>query len=71
VDEQEMDVQYDMDGNPIMEEGMEDMDPYGDEMDEVERQPYDMEADDGQTEDDLKYEEFANLIDHQEEEGQD
>ena len=60
-----------MDGNPIMEEemDMEGMDPYGEEMDEVERQPYDIEADDGQVEDDLKYEEFASLIEEQQEEG--
>lgn len=40
-------VRFDMDGNPIMEQEMEmemeGMDPYGEEMEEVERKPYDME----------------------------
>ena len=53
-----------MDGNPIMEQemDMEGMDPYGEEMDEVDGQPYNMEEVDDATEDDLKYEEFASLI---------
>ena len=42
-------MRFDMDGNPIMEQEMEmemeGMDPYGEEMEEVERKPYDMEDD--------------------------
>ena len=55
-----------MDGNPIMEQEMEmemeGMDPYGEEMEEVERKPYDMEDEQGATEDDLSYEQFQQLI---------
>lgn len=59
-------VRFDMDGNPIMEQEMEmemeGMDPYGEEMEEVERKPYDMEDEQGATEDDLSYEQFQQLI---------
>ena len=67
-------VQYDMDGNIIheMEMDMEGMDPYGEEGEDMaQRMPYNMEEDDGQTEDDFKYEDFAALIEEQQEEGQD
>lgn len=67
-------VRFDMDGNPIMEQmDMEGMDPYGEEMDmeEVERKPYDMEDDEGATEDDLSYEQFQQLIEDQEDQGND
>ena len=68
-------VRFDMDGNPIMEQememDMEGMDPYGEEMEEVERKPYDMEDEEGATEDDLSYEQFQQLIEDQQDEGHD